>query len=514
MNKNEMREQLLTYQQNIYQGKYLRNMRHGQGRLDMADGQAYAGSFQMGMRSGFGVNTYKDGSVYEGAWDKDKPCGQGVLTTAEGNKIYAVFDGLSAKNHAKILYITGEEYSGDILQLKPHGFGRVVYLDGSVYDGTFQNGQMDGNGVWSGGNGEIYRGQFKNGMRHGVGTLIDLQGEYEGQFVDDHREGSGVQVYRDLKFGYSRPQSGFVTCQKTIYRGQFKRDKKQGEGIMEYADGTIYTGQFFNDKRNGTGKIKLHNREITGQFTDDALNQNDTTIQYLNGDSYQGQTLNGNPHGTGELHYQNGSIFIGHLQNMNLLQGVLIQTNEQFEGTFELNKPKKGKLTTPQSVYEGEFKNGRKNGHGTETTATEKYTGQFMNDVKHGTGTQTDLNQNVYTGVFKNGLRNGPGTLKMKDGSVFEGEWHMNNLCGDGQMIGGIAQYNESPTRFGLKCVNDDSLIKNETKMKQLQKFTEVKLSSLMRLTSASSNGRVSQLDQRVKSAKLVMGQRPTSQLK
>lgn len=67
----------------IYEGDWLKNLRHGYGVLSKAseDGsmfKVYAGGWVKGRKSGYGSNWYKDGSYYEGTFRKGERngCGQ------------------------------------------------------------------------------------------------------------------------------------------------------------------------------------------------------------------------------------------------------------------------------------------------------------------------------------------------------------------------------------------------------------------------------------------------------
>jgi hypothetical protein len=53
---------------------------------------------------------------------------------------------------------------------------------------------------------------------------------------------------------------------------------------------------------------------------------------------------------------------------------------------------------TDGRVYEGEFKQGKKNGHGTMTYEKEKkqYIGPWVNNLKHGSGIELNLRSNTY----------------------------------------------------------------------------------------------------------------------
>ncbi len=52
-----------------------------------------------------------------------------------------------------------------------------------------------------------------------------------------------------------------------------------------------------------------------------------------------------------------------------------------------------------------------------------KYEGELKNGKFHGYGTENYPNGNKYVGEFKNGKHHGSGTVNYHDGVKYEGEW-------------------------------------------------------------------------------------------
>ncbi|KAL4512593.1 hypothetical protein ABPG72_020430 [Tetrahymena utriculariae] len=74
--------------------------------------------------------------------------------------------------------------------------------------------------------------------------------------------------------------------------------------------------------------------------------------------------------------------------------------------------------------YEGQLKNGLKNGQGTYYFCKSgKYQGNFINDKKEGYGIRQFNNGDTYEGEFKNDLIHGKGICSYKDGGRHEGEY-------------------------------------------------------------------------------------------
>ena len=63
----------------VYQGRWFKNRRHGQGKCCYKNGDVYDGHWADGKRSGHGRLTSKDGSVYFGLWVDGRQHGKGEL---------------------------------------------------------------------------------------------------------------------------------------------------------------------------------------------------------------------------------------------------------------------------------------------------------------------------------------------------------------------------------------------------------------------------------------------------
>ena len=69
------------------------------------------------------------------------------------------------------------------------------------------------------------------------------------------------------------------------------------------------------------------------------------------------------------------------------------------------------------SEYVGEYKDDKRNGHGTFTFAGEKYVGGWKDDQYHGQGTYTFADGGQFVGEHKDGDPHGEGTRTYADGS-------------------------------------------------------------------------------------------------
>ena len=75
-------------------------------------------------------------------------------------------------------------------------------------------------------------------------------------------------------------------------------------------------------------------------------------------------------------------------------------------------------------IYVGEYKYGKRHGHGTTTYANgNKHIGEYKDGKKHGQGTWTHPDGSMYVGLYKDGKWHGQGTWIDFDGSKYVGEW-------------------------------------------------------------------------------------------
>jgi hypothetical protein len=107
----------------------------------------------------------------------------------------------------------------------------------------------------------------------------------------------------------------------------------------------------------------------------------------------------------------------------------------KFYGKFANGLPADGRGTMVFSNgdrYDGEYKNGRRNGCGTFTfTSGRQYVGQFHDDQFQGMGIWKLEHGDRYIGQFQDNKCNGQGTYLFADRSIRVGMWQ------DGELVGG-----------------------------------------------------------------------------
>lgn len=86
-------------------------------------------------------------------------------------------------------------------------------------------------------------------------------------------------------------------------------------------------------------------------------------------------------------------------------------------------------------IYDGQWKNGKMSGKGIykfwdkeKDKYTQVYEGEFKEGVRDGFGEMTYSNRDKYVGVWQNDFRTGEGICWFADGSIFHGIWKFDTM--------------------------------------------------------------------------------------
>ena len=92
-----------------------------------------------------------------------------------------------------------------------------------------------------------------NGLANGEGTLyVKNEYTYTGEWKDNAKTGRGCEQYH-------------ITGD--VYEGEFVNNEKEGKGKYTYKDGTVYEGGFANSRYDGRGKMTwTDGRKYIGEF--------------------------------------------------------------------------------------------------------------------------------------------------------------------------------------------------------------------------------------------------------
>ena len=170
---------------------------------------------------------------------------------------------------------------------------RIVYNSGDVYTGNRKNGKKDGAGTYRWVNGSSYDGQWKNDLKHGVGTWRAASGDtYRGAWVSNKMHGHGV--WRSVTGG-------------DCYDGMWANSKREGTGKSTTADGDVYEGEWKASFRHGRGTCRFK----------------------LSGGSYDGDWARSQREGIGTFYEAGGMATLGRWERDKFVEGVKWSADRQ-----------------------------------------------------------------------------------------------------------------------------------------------------------------------------------------
>ncbi|KAF4149226.1 MORN repeat domain-containing protein [Phytophthora infestans] len=399
---------------NQYDGAWLNDERHGRGMLTSraSGGYIYDGEWVHDMRCGQGHSTRRGGGgtgggeSYTGQWRANRFHGRGVYVNSEGD----VYDGEwcdGVRHGAGKLTVASPEmtrhgdvvqYVGEWMEGKLHGIGSCKYKDGSEYSGAFNQGKRHGNGIHVMVSGDRYEGQWWQGLRHGQGVSFSKSS-------GTTREGTwkrGVEV--------SDGEWLITFANGDKYSGSCRRGRPWGKGTCKFANGAAYTGEWVDGLREGRGVcITPDGTILEGEW------QHSVFVKAVRSPSrFVDVSLSSN---TPPSSPKRSSVYSGE------------EMQHPMTGTHRYVYPNR-------DVYEGEFKEGHRNGFGifTERATGNTYEGQWMQDLRHGSGVLTSGSRDfIYDGAWENDERCGYGHCVISGGrETYSGQWRGNSFHGTG----------------------------------------------------------------------------------
>eukprot|EP01124_Arcella_intermedia_P008876 TRINITY_DN15689_c0_g1_i1.p1 TRINITY_DN15689_c0_g1~~TRINITY_DN15689_c0_g1_i1.p1 ORF type:complete len:1158 (+),score=339.10 TRINITY_DN15689_c0_g1_i1:16-3489(+) len=391
---------------------------------------------------------YKDGSQHVGFWQRGQPHGEGTLTTATGIKISGMFYKGLCEGKAKISYPNGDEYEGSVSLNLPHGAGiftsankitykgdwvkgfqkgnaEVTFPDGSKYVGQYDSNFMHGNGILEGPPSKnkvdpefIYDGQFAKDMKNGIGTLTTPCLRYKGEWKNNFYHGQGKeeifpdQVYEGsfvmgMKSGEGTLTKGTPPNQ-IIYKGCWENNLYHGTGTLTSGNYS-YSGEWKNGKKNGEGNLKTGHVQYVGQWKD---NLYDGEGKWgCEGEKYEGSFKNGLKHGKGKMTFATGDCYEGEWElDMPTGKGTYSfkYTKATLKGDWDLGLPHgTAQLNNPdKETYDGSWEHGKRNGEGVLKQSLSTYIGAFKNGLKEGKGSEEVDHWSLH-GFWHEGNKNG-----------------------------------------------------------------------------------------------------------
>ena len=445
----------------IFEGNYIKGKRNGKGYEYYFNGNLkYEDEYLNGERNGKGKEYFINGNIYFiGEYLKGKKWnGKGYnkyggyafkINNGNGYTLeYDTYDNLifegeyfnGEKNGKGYEYVYNENqeanvviFEGEYLNGIKNGKGKKYYDNSKLkFDGEYLNGKKwngkgydrKGNVIYELKNGDgyvkkyyydyvfkrdtlIYEGEYKNGEKNGKGKEYDKYGKltYEGEYKDGKKNGKGKKYYHNDKDdyinNYIKFEGEFLNGKKWNGKGYDKKrniiyELKNGNGYLkkyyyEYYDRghLIFEGEYKNSEKNGKGKEYDHYGALIyeGEYKDGKKHGKGKEYDHYGALIYEGEYLKGK-----EWNIKANSCY-GH----NLMDIIQIDIKN---GNGKIKKFRKYSKETKR-LFEGEYKNGEKNGFVYEYG----FEGQYINGKRNGKGKEFSSDKIKFEGEYLNGKR-------------------------------------------------------------------------------------------------------------
>jgi hypothetical protein len=159
--RNGFGKQSYFFSNEIYEGNFVNDKRHGNGKLIENNGDTYDGNFENDKKHGFGILISPNYFKYEGGFENDKISGNGKF---------------------------------------------IWFTNGNMYEGGFINGKQYGNGKYTLSNGDFYEGYFNGSIKNGIFILKTLNGDiYEEMYCNNELEYS-TKINESIKVTIKCPK--------------------------------------------------------------------------------------------------------------------------------------------------------------------------------------------------------------------------------------------------------------------------------------------------------------------
>jgi len=326
-----------------YVGTLKNSERHGAGTLRSKDGVILTGNFQDDILIS-GRETYINGDYYEGEFSITSDYvheGKGKYVYVNGEIYEGDYVDGDMEGYGTFDYMNGESYKGNFSKNSRNGYGEYFHTNGDTYKGYFTNSDRGPYGTYTYNSDNFlsdssmtisYMGEYKNNQPNGIGTKIGTDFVYQGNFINNERDGYGVHLNK-----------GLDSETKSIFSGYFRDDSANGIGKLIYPDGEYYEGGFREGLYHGNGKL---HRPTSGQtwigFFKDGYMEGKGMLLLDNGMKYEGGFKKGFQHGKGMVTFEDKTSFfveynegeyLGELENIpnfNTKRLALVIGNEKY----------------------------------------------------------------------------------------------------------------------------------------------------------------------------------------
>ncbi|CAF1043614.1 unnamed protein product [Didymodactylos carnosus] len=186
----------------------------------------------------------------------------------------------------------------------------------------------------------------------------------------------------------------------------------------------------------------IHLKQIGGDIGESVrttvIQKTTETINYPNGNKYVGEVnVIDKPNGTGTMFYKDGELKddryngewkCGKKDGHGIYDFAVGKKERKYEGRFENDLfSGRGHMTYSNGcLYDGNWISGNRDGRGVYTWKDgDRYEGQFVGGKISGHGVKRDICGDIWTGEWEDGKKHGYGKYTYANGAVKMGKWNM-----------------------------------------------------------------------------------------
>jgi hypothetical protein len=418
-----------------YDGEYINSIPHGIGTLTTKKNNKFMGIFSNGIII-IGSCNYQNGDFYIGQFNGK--CKNGLGSYYKDDKIY--FGKFIDDSFSDGIIICSKEqtiYEGKVIDYKFNGCG-MLFSNNAIINGEFCDGCIESGNIIKI-NGEEFDGIFDC-------TTPDIFSYKKGILKKNNVIYDGNFIFNKFVFGK------ILFSDKSEFNGNYDEDTKICVGVYKF-DNKIYDGQMVNFIMNGkgtlfclgnkydgifemgqfiSGKITTTNNDQFEGIVDNIKNKQIGIYRYSNGDVFDGEMQNFRRHGIGKLKCKD-KMYYGQFQNdLYCGRGIMKWENgAMYDGEFDKNRNGYGIYINVVYIYEGYWKNGKRNGYGICRLNNKILIGEWEND-EFILGEKINLNTTDNTIVTEKGnfkceeITNGEKIYL--NGYIYDGDWNNNNF--------------------------------------------------------------------------------------
>ena len=483
-----------------YIGQWEKGMKSGKGKLLIHNKIVYDGEFLNNQFNGKGIFFDESENTYKGFWKNGKLCGEGEFISRTEGKYEGEFQDNYFHGKGTKIDKLGNRFEGYWLMGKKNGLFKFFHTSEIIIEATYENDLIVGQKtvIFPNPNPIIYKGdigknteneiidlfvngdsqQYKikeNPLINGNNEIFFANGDkLQGQFLNGLFKAGNARInilIQNNKSGkmirqYIEVENNKIFAFSCRYEGYISNGQLNGEGSLTYLDFGKVLDEFKDHPKIIDIKeaFDIHSN-FKASWERNQMSKSDKFLILMKDKTiYLGGIVNNKFQGEGRSFYPNGDYFEGIFKNDKFDKGkglISLGDNKYYEGEFENGTScGKGKISTPETLYEGEVLNYLMQGKGKRTyidiekfkhfyiqnpksnelkkffNENNSFIGRFDNDIiVEGEGTLIFVKEGIYNGRIENGTRTGLGSMYYENGDSYSGNWKNNLYQGKGEYI-------------------------------------------------------------------------------